>query len=130
MTSAAPSRRAVASAPLHGLRVLDMASLFAAPQVAAILGDFGADVAKLEPPDGDALRHIGLQRDGQSLMWALANRNKRAITLDMDVAEGREVFRRLVAGADVLVENFTSERAAAQHCTFDSSTRSTRASSW
>jgi crotonobetainyl-CoA:carnitine CoA-transferase CaiB-like acyl-CoA transferase len=109
----------VSTGPLHGLRVLDMASLFAAPQVAAVLGDFGADVVKLEPPGGDALRHIGLQRDGQSLMWALANRNKRALTLDTDLAEGRAVFGRLVAGADVLVENFTSERAAAQHCTFD-----------
>jgi crotonobetainyl-CoA:carnitine CoA-transferase CaiB-like acyl-CoA transferase len=109
----------VSTGPLHGLRVLDMASLFAAPQVAAVLGDFGADVVKVEPPGGDALRHIGLQRDGQSLMWALANRNKRALTLDTDLAEGRELFGRLVAGADVLVENFTAERAAAEHCTFD-----------
>jgi crotonobetainyl-CoA:carnitine CoA-transferase CaiB-like acyl-CoA transferase len=109
----------VSTGPLHGLRVLDMASLFAAPQVAAVLGDFGADVVKVEPPGGDALRHIGLQRDGQSLMWALANRNKRAVTLDTDVAEGRELFDRLVAGADVLVENFTAERAAAERCTFD-----------
>lgn len=99
--------------------MLDISSLFAAPQVAAILGDFGADVVKVEPPGGDPLRAIGLRREGQSLMWALANRNKRAVTLDLDGDEGREIFERFVRGADVLVENFTSERAAAQHCTFE-----------
>jgi formyl-CoA transferase len=108
-----------AGGPLDGLRVLDISSLFAAPQVAAILGDFGAEVVKVEPPQGDGLRRLGLQRDGQSLMWALANRNKKAITLDRGSAEGRDLFERLVAGADVVVENFTADHAVAEHCSFD-----------
>ena len=54
-----------------------------APQISAILGDFGADVVKIEPPAGEASRKIGAQRNGASLMWALASRNKRTITLDL-----------------------------------------------
>jgi crotonobetainyl-CoA:carnitine CoA-transferase CaiB-like acyl-CoA transferase len=90
---------------LEGLRVLDLTTLFSAPQVAAMLADLGADAVKIEPPDGDPMRQIGLARDGRSLPWALVARNKRAITLDLEHPEGRGLFRRLVERADVLVEN-------------------------
>src|SRR5262249_14023694 len=67
--------------PLEGLRVLDCATLFAGPVIASMLGDFGADVIKVEHPRGDALRSMGWQKDGVSLWWALVARNKRCITL-------------------------------------------------
>ena len=104
---------------LEGLRVLDIANLFAAPQVAAILADFGADVVKVEPPAGDPLRRMGATRDGQSLMWALVNRNKRGITLDLEAASDQEAFGQLVSAADVLVENLPDEIRRRWHCTYE-----------
>ncbi|MFP8876240.1 MAG: CoA transferase [Myxococcota bacterium] len=91
---------------LEGLRVLDLSTLFAAPQIGAMLGDLGADVVQLELPAGDPLRRLGLSRAGRSLSFAMVGRNKRCITLDLDRPEGREVFERLVEQADVLVENW------------------------
>src|ERR1700730_10887714 len=70
-----------------------------------MLGDLGADVVKAEPPGGDPLRRIGPTRNGHSLMWALVNRNKRAITIDLGRARGQELLRGLVGSFDVLVEN-------------------------
>jgi crotonobetainyl-CoA:carnitine CoA-transferase CaiB-like acyl-CoA transferase len=104
---------------LADLAVLDLSNLFAAPLVSAILGDFGARVVKVEPPGGDPLRRMGVARDGRSLMWAFVNRNKQAITLDLDTDEGRELLGRLVAHVDVVVENFTPELRARRHCTYD-----------
>ena len=97
---------------LAGLRVLDISTFFAAPQISAMLGDFGADVVKVEPPTGEASRKIGAQRNGQSLMWALASRNKRTITLDLEDARGRDVLRELVQRVDVLVENYPTKQLA------------------
>ena len=93
---------------LASLRVLDLTNLFAAPQIAATLADFGADVVKIEPPEGDPIRRIGIARDGASPQWALVARNKRAITLDLDAEADRRTFGALVERADVLVENLTT----------------------
>ena len=87
--------------------------------MAAILGDFGADVVKLEPPAGDPLRRIGVQRAGRPLMWAYANRNKRGITLDLDSADGQRLFRQLLPLVDVLVENLPAAVQRRWHCTYD-----------
>jgi crotonobetainyl-CoA:carnitine CoA-transferase CaiB-like acyl-CoA transferase len=87
---------------LAGLRVLDLSNLFSGPSIAAILADFGADVVKVEPPDGDPLRFIGAQRAGKSLPWAMAGRNKR--TIIVDPAHG-DVLVRLTDVADVIVVN-------------------------
>jgi len=95
-----------AAPPLKGLRVLDCASIFAGPVVAAILGDFGADVIKIEHPTGDALRKVGQKKDGVPLWWKVVSRNKRCITLNLKSEEGGGIFKKLVAGADVVVENF------------------------
>jgi formyl-CoA transferase len=89
---------------LEGLRVIDAASLFAGPVIASLLGDFGADVIKVEHPSGDALRKTGYQKDGVSLWWKVVGRNKRCVTLDLKT--GGEIFKKLVAGADVVIENF------------------------
>ncbi|TXL77607.1 CoA transferase [Vineibacter terrae] len=92
------------SGPLDGLRVIDAASLFAGPVIASLLGDFGADVIKVEHPGGDALRKTGYQKDGVPLWWKVVARNKRCITLDLK--KGGDIFKKLVAGADVVIENF------------------------
>ncbi|BBZ14172.1 CaiB/BaiF CoA transferase family protein [Mycobacterium branderi] len=91
---------------LDGIRVLDMATLAAAPLAATYLGEFGADVIKVEQPgNGDPIRGWGHQRDGVGLMWKSVSRNKRAITLDLRVAEGQALFRRLTEHADVVIAN-------------------------
>ncbi|MEJ2871211.1 CoA transferase [Actinomycetospora sp. OC33-EN08] len=92
--------------PLHGLRVLDMASLAAAPLAATYLGEFGADVVKIEPPGvGDALRGWGARRDGVGLMWKSLGRNKRSVTIDLRTPDGQDLARRLAARSDVVVAN-------------------------
>ena len=92
--------------PLEGLRVVDCATLFAGPVIASLLGDYGADVVKVEHPRGDGLRSMGWQKDGVSLWWALVGRNKRCVTLTLSDPRGQELMTQLVADADVLIENF------------------------
>lgn len=92
---------------LAGLRVVEMGQLIAGPFVGKTLGDFGAEVIKIEPPGaGDPLRNWRLLLDGTSVWWQVQSRNKRSIALDLRVEEGRALARRLIASADVLVENF------------------------
>ena len=94
-------------AALDDLRVLDVATLFAGPNAATVLGDFGADVIKIEHPrKPDPARTHGLSKDGVGLWWPALARNKRTLTLDLSQPEGQEVFLRLVAEADVVIENF------------------------
>jgi crotonobetainyl-CoA:carnitine CoA-transferase CaiB-like acyl-CoA transferase len=104
---------------LAGLRVLDISTFLAAPQISAILGDFGADVVKIEPPAGESSRKIGAQRNGASLMWAITSRNKRTVTLDLTAERGREVFRQLVRRADVVVENYPARQLAEWGLSYD-----------
>jgi formyl-CoA transferase len=99
-------RDTVKDGPLAGLKVIDCATVFAGPLSAMVLGDFGADVIKIEHPDGDALRKMGAAKDGHGLWWKVTGRNKRAIVLDLHDPDGKEVFKALVKEADVLVENF------------------------
>jgi len=91
---------------LDGVRVLDFATLAAAPLVATYLGEFGADVIKVEDPNGgDPIRSWGNQRNGIGLMWKSISRNKRSVTLNLRQAEGQELARGLVAQADVVIVN-------------------------
>ncbi|MFJ5266925.1 CaiB/BaiF CoA transferase family protein [Streptomyces sp. NPDC088358] len=93
--------------PLTGLRVLDLATLFAGPLAATLLGDFGAEVVKVEhPAKPDPSRGHGPSKDGIGLWWKLLGRNKRTITLDLSRPGGRATLLRLAAEADVIVENF------------------------
>jgi len=94
--------------PLAGIRILDIGTRIAAPFAATLLGDFGAEVIKVElPGSGDFMRGIGpFDADGYSLWWAVEGRNKQSITLDLRKARGQELFRALVRHADVVVENF------------------------
>jgi crotonobetainyl-CoA:carnitine CoA-transferase CaiB-like acyl-CoA transferase len=96
-----------ATGPLAGLKVIDISTVVAAPFAACLLADHGADVVKVEMPGtGDALRALAPHKDGVPLWWKVTNRNKRGITLDLRRPEGRELLGRLVAEADVLIENF------------------------
>jgi succinyl-CoA:(S)-malate CoA-transferase subunit B len=95
--------------PLSGIRVIDAATFVAAPYAAGILGEFGADVLKVEHPvGGDPCRRFGTPtaREDCSLAWFSESRNKRSVTLDLRAAAGAELFRRLVARTDVVCENF------------------------
>ncbi len=92
---------------LEGLRVVDMATVFAGPGAAKYLADFGADVVKVEPPPGDGTRGMGWldPTDGLSFVWKVLGRGKRAVVLDLKAEDGLAAMRRLVDTADVLVEN-------------------------
>jgi len=98
--------------PLAGLKVLDVASWIAAPAAAVVLGDWGADVIKIEPPgDGDPHRHNGasltsVPRSPVNYLWHLDARNKRSVALDLKHPEGRAALDRLIVWADVLITNF------------------------
>ncbi|WP_445206749.1 CaiB/BaiF CoA transferase family protein [Aeromicrobium fastidiosum] len=93
--------------PLSGVRVLDVSTILAGPLCCQILGDFGADVVKIEhPAGGDNMRGHGASKDGVPLWWKEISRNKRTVALDLKAPGGAEVFRRLAAEADIVVENF------------------------
>ena len=95
--------------PLEGLRVIDISTVVAGPNCAKYLGDFGADVIKVEQPGvGDSMRNMAWRdpRDGEGMWWKMISRNKRTVALNLKDQDDREVFWRLVEGADVLVENF------------------------
>jgi crotonobetainyl-CoA:carnitine CoA-transferase CaiB-like acyl-CoA transferase len=100
--SSAPS-----TGPLQGIRILDMATVVAAPFAATLCGDLGAEVTKLELPDGsDTLRHMLPVMGEHSLFWKVTNRGKRGITLDVRKPEGRALLLQMLPRYDVLVENF------------------------
>ena len=93
--------------PLEGLKVLDISNVIAGPFAAALLGDFGADVLKVElPGGGDPLRGLPPHKEGKSLLWKAVNRNKRAVTLDLRKTEGQDLFKQLLPRFDVLIENY------------------------
>jgi succinyl-CoA---D-citramalate CoA-transferase len=105
---AARADRPLADGPLQGLRVIEFGQLLAGPYVGTLLGDFGADVVKIEaPPKGDAMRDWGrLRHNDHSLWWSILARNKRSVTLNLREAEAQEIAMRLCEGADVVLENF------------------------
>lgn len=94
------------SSGMDGIRVLDAATLFAGPTAASILGDYGADVIKLEHPRGDSSRSHGSSKDGHNLLWKVMGRNKRCVTIDLSKSGGQNLLRKFVSHADVLIESF------------------------
>jgi succinyl-CoA:(S)-malate CoA-transferase subunit B len=94
--------------PLAGIRVIDVATVIAGPYCASILGEFGAEVIKVEHPlGGDALRRFGTPTDrGDTLTWLSEARNKKSVTIDLHAPEGVEIFKKLIAKSDILCENF------------------------
>jgi len=95
------------SGPLAGVRVLELGSLIAGPFCGKTLGDFGAEVIKVEPPgEGDPLRKWRRMRNGTSLWWHVQARNKKSVTCDLRQPEGQEIVRRLARRSDIVIENF------------------------
>lgn len=103
MMNAIPDRP---SGPLQGLKVLDLATLFAGPLAATLMGDFGAEVIKIEHPKGDPVRSHGHMKNGINLWWKMIGRNKRTITLNLSQPDAQAILLDLAAQADVLIENF------------------------
>ena len=102
-----PASAGAGASPLAGIRVLDLATVLGAPVAATLLGEFGAEVIKIEEPTtGDVLRQFGPRAAGRPLVWLQEARNKKSITLDLRRPRGQEIFRRLAASADVVMENF------------------------
>ncbi|WJJ12244.1 CaiB/BaiF CoA-transferase family protein [Prescottella equi] len=93
--------------PLSGLRVLELGSFIAGPFAGQLLGDYGAEVLKVEAPgSGDSMRRWGVTVDGESLWWPSIARNKKSVAIDLRQPEGRELIRKLVTEADIVLENF------------------------
>ena len=103
--------------PLAGIRVLDAAGMIAAPSACAMMADLGADVIKLEPPQGDLLRGLVTVPDGPDPWWELDNRGKRGIVVDLSTEQGKQVAHKIAASCDVFVTNLTMERQSRFHVT-------------
>jgi CoA:oxalate CoA-transferase len=102
MTAMAP----LAALPLSNYRIIDLSRVLSGPSCTMMLADLGADVIKVEAPDGDPMRNQDVSESGLSWYFAAFNRNKRSITLDLKTDEGRAILERLIAGADALIDNF------------------------
>ncbi|MDR7048450.1 formyl-CoA transferase [Duganella sp. 3397] len=101
------SGNSIADGALRGVRVIEMGQLIAGPFAGKTLGEFGADVIKIEAPgSGDPLRNWRMIKDGTSVWWQVQSRNKRSIALDLRSPDGQDIARKLIAEADVLIENF------------------------
>ncbi len=98
--------------PLHGIRILDFTRVLSGPFCTALLSDLGAEVVKIEPPQGDDYRHIGPFKNGESALFSVVNRNKKSVALDLTKAEARTLAQTLAAQSDVVVENFRPGVAA------------------
>ena len=94
------------SKPLEGLRVIELGQLLAGPFAGCMLGYFGAEVIKVEPPGGDPIRNWRQLKEGTSLWWRSLARNKKCISLDLKTAEGRDLVKQLLNSADIVIENF------------------------
>ena len=99
--------------PLHGIKVLDLSSVILGPMACQYLGDAGAEVVKIESPEGDITRAIGPRRsEAMGALFLANNRNKRSIVLDLKQPEGRSALQHLVARADVLLHSIRTASAA------------------
>ena len=92
--------------PLEGLKVVELGQLIAGPFAGKCFAEFGAEVIKIEPPEGDPLRKWRKLHHGTSLWWYVQNRNKKSVTVDLRLPEGQEVVRRILRDADIVIENF------------------------
>src|ERR1700694_162174 len=107
-------------APLSGIRVLEVGNYMAGPFCGMQLADLGAEAIKVEPPDGgDQVRTMAPLLDGEGSAFVRLNRNKRSIALNLKSAEGKEIFRKLVSTADVVVENLRPGTMAALELGYD-----------
>ena len=101
-TNPMPSR----TGPLSGIRILDAATFLAAPYAASQLSEYGAEVIKVEQPQGDSMREIPPLRGDVSVWWKVIARNRQSVALDLNSEEGRAVFKQLVAHCDIVIMNY------------------------
>ena len=106
LLAAGKTLRSGEKGPLFGYRVLELGSTIAGPFCARLLGDFGAEVIKVEPPAGDPVRYMGVLDEGESLYAATILRNKKLISVDLKTKEGYEIVRELMKQVDIVIENF------------------------
>ena len=107
--------------PLSGFRILDLSSVVSGPMAAVVLADQGADVIKIEPPGwGDGIRGLGASRNGLASIYAMINRNKRSIAINLKHTEGQELIKQLAAKADVLLQNYRPGKMARLGLDYDS----------
>ena len=100
--------------PLLGVKVLDLTTVVFGPYTTQILGDFGADVIKIEAPGGDSMRHIGpFRNEGMSSIFLCSNRNKRSLVLNLKTEKGQEALWRLVEVSDMFVHNIRPQKIRA-----------------
>jgi len=114
----------MSAGPLEGIKVVELGQLIAGPFAGKTLGDFGAEVIKVEPPGGDPLRQWRMLHDGTSVWWQVQSRNKSSVVLDLRTPEGRADVRALIDEADVLIENFKPGTMEAWGLGFDELARS------
>ena len=105
--------------PLEGLKVLDLSRVIAGPYCSMLLGDLGADIVKVERPDGEGTRNIEPTVGKDSLFFMAFNRNKRSMTLNFRNKSGQETLRKLVGKADVLLENFRPGTMEKMGCSWE-----------
>ena len=105
--------------PLEGLKVLDLSRVIAGPYCSMLLGDLGADIVKVERPDGEGTRNIAPTVGKDSLFFMAFNRNKRSMTLNFRNKSGQETLRKLVGKADVLLENFRPGTMEKMGCSWE-----------
>jgi formyl-CoA transferase len=110
MSNAAKELSSHSGGPLAGLRVLDLTSVVLGPLATQILGDYGADIVKVESPSGDMMRANGVSKHkGMSSIFLALNRNKRSLAIDLQTPEGATALARLIPASDVLVHNMRVE---------------------
>jgi CoA:oxalate CoA-transferase len=97
--------------PLEGIKVIDLSEEIAGPFCSMLLGDFGADVIKVEPVAGDWARSLGVEIDGESALFLALNRNKRSIVVDINTSQGKQIIHKLIRDADVFIESFKPGQA-------------------
>ena len=115
-----PTPSSVAEGALHGIRIIDMTGVVLGPYATQILGDYGADIVKIEPPGGDIMRHAGpMQHPGMGHIFITANRNKRSVVLDLKQAHHKAALLKLCASADVLTFNIRPASMARLGLSYD-----------
>ncbi|HAL41787.1 MAG TPA: hypothetical protein DCP57_05020, partial [Gammaproteobacteria bacterium] len=110
-------------APLDGFRILDLSAVVSGPMAAVVLADQGADVIKIEPPGwGDTIRGLGASRNGLCAIYAMINRNKRSVGIDLKQPQGQDLVKALAADADVLLQNYRPGKMTALGLDYDTLT--------